>query len=50
MTRENDDACVVRSPHGAKRNAGFVPEAWLPPDFASLHPGYEWVPDSEKDQ
>jgi hypothetical protein len=29
---------VVRSPHGAKRNAGTPA-----PDFAALHPGYKWA-------
>jgi len=32
----------LRSPHGAKRNAGSAVTSARPlPDFASLHPGYE---------
>jgi hypothetical protein len=31
------ESCEVRSPHGAKRNAGGSA-----PDFAALHPGYDF--------
>ena len=35
MSRENDDACVVRSPDEAQRNPGLIV-----PHCASLHAGY----------
>src|SRR5262245_63805524 len=43
MATRSSSSCerILRSPHGAKRNAGTALPAERPlPDFASLHPGY----------
>src|SRR3954468_24689507 len=38
--RESSVIALSRSPDGAKRNPGIVPQATGVPDYAALHPGY----------